>query len=140
MNWGQGITVAIIIFILLTLGLVYFVVREKIELVDEDYYEQELNYNSKMEHNNNTIEANAKPGIEVDQKCVHILFTDSTQGKAFLFRPSEKKYDTKAEFKTDADGRWDFCPDALPRGNWRLILEWDCNGKTCYSEQAVTTP
>jgi len=140
MNWGKGITIVIITFILFILAIVSFVVREKIELVDEDYYEQEVNYNSKMEHNNNTIEANAKPQIQVDAQCVHIQFAASTQGKAFLFRPSEKKYDIKNDFISDADGKWDFCPDAFPSGNWMLILEWDCGGKTCYSEQSVTIP
>lgn len=44
MNWGWGITLVIIAFMGFILYLVFMATKQKVELVSEDYYALEINY------------------------------------------------------------------------------------------------
>lgn len=46
MNWGRGITIGLITFMGFITFLVVSLMRHKVDLVSEDYYQQELDYNN----------------------------------------------------------------------------------------------
>lgn len=49
MNWGKGLTIFITCFILFIGALVYSSFQVKVPLVADDYYEQEINYQQKID-------------------------------------------------------------------------------------------
>lgn len=49
MNWGKGLAIFITCFILFIGALVYSSFQVKVPLVAEDYYEQEINYQTKID-------------------------------------------------------------------------------------------
>ena len=55
-NWGKGIAVVYILFVIGTLSFVTFAFTQKVELVSNDYYAQEIDYQNRIEQ---TERANA---------------------------------------------------------------------------------
>lgn len=136
MNWGKGISLVIAAFILLIVGMVAYVVRQDHELVAEDYYDQELQYQDRLDYARNARESGLRPEItQSEPGCLQIAFPEAVKGKVELLRPSDKKLDSKAEF-TEANGAvWQFCPRELPKGMWVVSLTWEHKGKVCYAEE-----
>ncbi len=140
MNWGTGIAIVITFFILMTLGFVTVAVRNDNELVSEDYYDQELGYQDKLNHAHNAQESGISPKVsQTETGCIQIDFPMPVSGSLVLFRPSDKSMDSKASFESKADSIWKHCPKQLPAGMWTVSLTWKFNGKTCYSEHVLTT-
>ena len=49
MSWGKGIAIALTVFILFIATLVTIIIRQKVDLVSEDYYTQEINYQQEID-------------------------------------------------------------------------------------------
>jgi hypothetical protein len=140
MNWGTGITIVIVFFILMTLGFVTVAVRNDNELVAEDYYDQELGYQDKLNYAHNAKGSGINPKVsQTETGCIRVDFSTAVSGTLVLFRPSDKTMDSQASFESQADSTWKHCPDKLPRGMWKVSLTWLYQGKTCYSEHSLNT-
>lgn len=140
MNWGTGITLVIAFFILMTLGFVTVAVRQDNDLVAEDYYDQELGYQDRLNFAHNAKESGWSPVVnQTESGCIQVAFPEAVTGSLVLFRPSDKKMDSKASFNSPADSIWKHCPTHLPKGMWKVSLTWLYNGKTCYSEHDLNT-
>jgi hypothetical protein len=140
MNWGTGITIVIAFFILMTLGFVTVAVRNDNELVAEDYYDQELGYQDKLNYAHNAKESGINPKVaQTETGCIQVDFPTAVSGSLVLFRPSDKTMDSQASFEAKSDSTWKHCPDKLPRGMWKVSLTWQYQGKTCYSEHSLNT-
>ena len=49
MNWGKGIFIFYSLFVVAILSVVYFAFTQEVNLVSEDYYQQEIAYESQIE-------------------------------------------------------------------------------------------
>jgi hypothetical protein len=85
LNWGHSITIVIILFMAFILTLVYKMHYRNADLVQDDFYEQEVLFNSKKESIFNYEKADFK--IKIDQ----------TPG-----RP----HDSNSEYKNNKDNKY----------------------------------
>jgi hypothetical protein len=53
MNWGKGITIFMVAFMAFIGSMVYYAFTKNADLVEEDYYENELNYDKNKESKSN---------------------------------------------------------------------------------------
>ena len=53
-NWGTGILITIIVFMIITLGTVFTFMNEKVDLVTDNYYKKELKYQKQIDKLNRT--------------------------------------------------------------------------------------
>lgn len=60
MNWGKGITIALITFMVFILILAIKLMSTNVDLVTPDYYEREINYSQEMEAVQNAENLNEK--------------------------------------------------------------------------------
>jgi len=44
MNWGKSITIVIVSFIAIVLGMVYVASKQTNEMIDKNYYDKEIKY------------------------------------------------------------------------------------------------
>ena len=83
MNWGHGILAVIILFVLGIGSMVYVSSRQKIEMMDDQYYERELKHQSLIDGEENLNKAHGHITIYDSTKylVVHISenVTDSLQ-------------------------------------------------------------
>jgi hypothetical protein len=140
MNWGKWIVVSFILFAVFIGVLVAVCVRQDINLVADDYYKQELDYQKQIERLNNAHALAVKPVISVANSSLQISFKDFNrikQGELTLFRPSDASADLKFEMKITADTIQSFDIRMSPKGMYKAQLKWSMDEKEYYFEETI---
>jgi hypothetical protein len=107
MNWGKGIALVLITFIIYISSFVYVAFTKNADLVSEDYYENELSYDQTKAEKANFIALNSK--IQIDKEVEGIIFQfpneleQLKEGSIEFYRPDQKKYDRSFDINL-ADG------------------------------------
>ncbi len=134
-NWGTGIVLAFIAFIIFIL---YFVFRMSTDdranhdLVTEEYYKKELSYQQEIDASRNAAEMGAKLTIEKSEKGISIAFPEQfdlnkIEGIVSLYRPSNKHLDVN--FPISLSKTHLLIPDKrLVDGRWDIIVSWSYEG------------
>lgn len=103
-NWGWGIAVVYSIFALTFIAaLIYFSVQ-KVELVEDKYYEAELSFQQRMRATKRADKFKDSIKFQFDNKSISFLlpFSDSEikKGKFTLFRPSNSSLDQTFDLRS----------------------------------------
>ncbi len=134
-NWGTGIVLALIGFISF---IMYFIVTMSVnskydhDLVTEDYYAAELNYQKDIDKLNNAKTLNENITYERVTEGLVIHFPSNVDfkkitGKVFLYRPSNKQLDFDAAISLSKP--YLLIPDErLVDGRWNIKVDWQYNG------------
>ncbi len=134
-NWGTGIVLAFIGFISF---IMYFVIsmntNEKYQhdLVTEDYYQQELEFQNDIDKETNS--KNLAENITWTKTSDGLLITfpeslniNNITGKVFLYRPSNKQLDFETTISLSNYNL--LIPDKrLLDGRWNIKIDWQYNG------------
>ena len=135
-NWGTGIVVAMILFMVFILQFVYrvtFVKKYDHNLVTEDYYKEELHYQEEIDKMNNASKLPENIVIKRAASGVDIIFPsgmepDKITGKIYFKRLSNNKLDFEREIKLDSlvfhipEGQF-------IEGHWEVKIDWKYNDK-----------
>ncbi|OIQ28358.1 MAG: cytochrome C oxidase Cbb3 [Bacteroidetes bacterium MedPE-SWsnd-G2] len=134
-NWGTGIVIAFVCFIAF---IMYFVVSMSTndkydhDLVNENYYEQELKYQEDIdkEKKAKNLSENVKwrkssEGIEIEFPST-MNYSD-IKGTLHLDRPSNKTLDFKSELNLNSS-KFIIPKDNLLEGRWNLKIYWNYKG------------
>ena len=97
MDWGKGILLAIIGFIVIIMTMVVISVRmEGIELVTENYYEAEINYQDQIDKEKSTLTLEREVlQFDAENQSLFLDLPVGATGILHLFRPSDSKLDQK---------------------------------------------
>ena len=138
MNWGKGIIVALALFVGFILFLVITLMRQDVDLVSEDYYKQEIDYEARIQKEQNGLNSTAKIKI-VDQKSfVIIQLPDSialTNVLVNLKRPNDEKLDKS--FKIEGTKTFMLPKASLEKGKYDLTIEYTIDQKECLMQQKI---
>lgn len=144
-NWGTGIVTAFILFI----GFIVFLVIKmntneiyRHDLVTEDYYKKELEYQQKLD---NAAAAKAKNySIELKQyqEGLWIGFPESindtdVSGSVFMYNPSNKKLDFTSPIKLE-DSKMLIPSRFLVEGRWDVEINWKVKESPYYYKSKLT--
>jgi hypothetical protein len=139
-NWGVGVFVLYSLFVLLILGLVYKSFNTKVDLVTEDYYQQELKYQDKIDQKKNVDDLEQGIIYEVSGPTVFFTFPpgqESAEGTILVYRPSNKNYDKTFDIKLDENGKMALTMEKSPIGLYRLKINWTHNSIDYYTEEDI---
>lgn len=137
LNWGTGIVLAFIGFIAFIL---YFVINmitnEKFnhDLVTEDYYKAELEYQNDIDKETNSKSLSKNITYKKTDEGLVVYFPEDLQpekieGKLFLYRPSNKQLDFETTLSLSKSHL--LIPDnRLVDGRWNIKIDWQYNGKS----------
>ncbi len=139
MNWGYRIVLTFVLFIALIATLVVISMRQDVNLVAEDYYKQEIEYQDQIDRLQRTSELSQQPEITLNRQRESLLVAlnqeDIDEGEIVFFRPSDSSKDRVVAISSVdheiSTGGWD-------RGLWTVKLHWVSNGKEYYTEQTIT--
>ncbi|MEM1001058.1 MAG: FixH family protein [Bacteroidota bacterium] len=145
LNWGTGIVIAIIGFI----GFImFFVIKMSTndqydhELVVEDYYQQELQYQDEIEKVKNASSLSEDIIYEKTKEGLIVVFPKeinpkNINGKVFLTRPSNKQLDFEMPISLSNHNL--LIPDnRLLDGRWNMKVEWTEGDKAYIFKTALT--
>ena len=142
MNWGWKLAIAMGLFMIGVLAVVIYTMTLDVNLVSEDYYQQELAYEDQITRLKNTESLEQKPtfGKTSDGKLIVLTFPSSIEpekGEIILYRPSDFKTDRRFPLKLDEANQQGFVAETLQAGLWRAKLTWESGGKSYYQEFVI---
>lgn len=129
MNWAKRIILAYIIFILGIASLVFISMRQKIDLVTDNYYEKEIKYQEQIDKLNNTNSLTEKIMIKKINSELHITFPDEAlpkSGDITFYRPSDRSKDRTFPLK-EGEKIQVFNIEEFAPGLWEVVIYWKSN-------------
>lgn len=142
MNWGTKIVIGMGAFIAFIVVLIVLMLRSETDaLVETDYYEKGLKYDSTYTRKEQVIKDHAAPEIKWSEGILVIKFKTQSSGSLKLMRTSDKGMDRNLDFETDSLNELHLSTAHLTKGQWHLILQWRNEGLTGYlDEREVMIP
>ena len=140
MDWGKGILLAIIGFIVIIMTMVVISVRmEGIELVTENYYEAEINYQDQIDKEKSTLTLEREVlQFDAENQSLFLDLPVGATGILHLFRPSDSKLDQKLTVEIKEENEKTVSIRNLQAGYWKAQLSWQENGESYYQEKKIS--
>ena len=140
MNFGKWIFVSFVLFALFIATLVTVCVRQDINLVSADYYQEELVHEQKMNQIQNANTLISKPLISVEGSIVSVSFDDFNkveQGELKILRPSDARLDKRFKLSASKMQVQQFPLENWSKGLYRASMQWRMDGKDFYFEKLI---
>lgn len=141
MNWGKSIVLAFALFIAFILWLVIRTVRQDVDLIADDYYAQELQYQDKI---------NAMQNIQPYLDSIIVKRTNDqlqfrfpkpllagADGEIYFYRPSSIELDKRFALQADTSGIQNINVSQLSTGKYLIKISWTSGGNAYYFEQDI---
>lgn len=140
-SWGIKIAGLYIGFIILILSLVSMAVRQNVDLVSKDYYEQELKFQNKIDKVNLTRSLKEQVNWEIKQESLCLKFPEQFKGKKingsiYFFRPSDASYDKTISLSTDTI-LLNIPIAQLKMGMYKIQIDWEVDNNQYYNEGVI---
>ena len=121
--------------------MVYISVNTEFSLVADNYYEQEINYESQLQRIRNYNALELKPEFNFDRNA-HIisLAFDSElaesikNGEVVFFRSSGAKFDKNFDLELNDNSAFEVDTKSFIKGAWTLQLKWADKDQEYYKE------
>jgi len=140
MNWGKAIVLVFIVFAGFIGTMVVRMSRQRIDLVRDDYYQDEMAYQQHIDRVSRTARLNHSPMLPIDtarQQLDLALPVSSQQASVTFYCPADRRQDRTIILKP---GERTVSTEALAKGLWRVQLNWSVEGQPYYYEQLFTKP
>ncbi|MDV7188412.1 FixH family protein [Lutibacter sp. TH_r2] len=143
-SWPMGITIALVAFVIFILSFVFkvtFLDEYNHQLVSEDYYKDELNYQQEIDKLNNAVELKQNVLIEKTVEGLSIIFPSEFNpkeitGKIYFQRLSNSKIDFELPIKLETNTVLIKNQD-LVEGKWNVKIEWKAKEKEYLLKQKI---
>ena len=142
LNWGTGIAIAFLIFAAGILVMVYVSMNREIDLVSDDYYQQELRHQDQIESTKRSNVLSEQPSVVVSNTTLTLKLPKEfaggkTSGTLTFYRPADRKRDFTVPLKLDSAGAQLVSTSTLQRGLWRIKIRWSQLSQTYYHEEPI---
>jgi hypothetical protein len=127
-SWGTGIFIYLILFLTACGIFMWFAFSQKLNLVEEDYYEKGVKYSNQMKLEQRSGKFNSLIYFQENNSELFIYFPDNfnedlKNGKILFFRPSDNLKDI--EFDMDIkNGRHKIPKEKLIKGRYLVRISW----------------
>lgn len=141
-NWGWKLLIGYSIFVVATIGMIIFTTTINSDKVIENYYEEELQYQDKINMIKRTNDLPEIPTIILDSNYVKIQLPkfmkgNQVSGNILFYRPNSKAMDIKLPFVTDSTGLQVIPTQNLAKGKWEIELNWQLADVKYYQEKTL---
>lgn len=138
MNWGKGIVLTLIAFMLFILTMCYRMFTAPVDDYDHQYYEKGLSFNKDYDKEVQVYKDHAVPVIKSDADNIKLTFAQQvTSGKITLGRPSDYTMDRVYNLKVNAQNEFIIPLQKVSRGHWLLVFNWESNNKKYLYQQGI---
>lgn len=135
-NWGTAIVLVFVAFISFILYFVYIAMsdpRADHELVTEEYYSKDLEYQEDLTASDNLVKFGGEVSVVRIEEGLEIHFPaemlpEKILGSAAMYRPSNEKLDFEIELNP-TNSRFIIPETKLVEGRWNITLKWTYDGQ-----------
>jgi len=140
-NWGTGILIFLILFLLAAAAFIVFAMRQDVNLVHKDYYEKGVDYTDQMNVITRSQPFSEKIKVQQDENGLLIALDSALaitvdSGKVLLYRPSGSKQDLEILIEKPV-GNIFISADKLIGGRYILKTQWFTGGIRYETDQPV---
>ena len=134
LNWGHKLLILTITFMLFIIACVTFMIKQNVELVESDYYEKGIKYQTVIDQSKESYKLIAMEIDSSNGKALSIAVLDSSiktlTGDLFFYRPSDKSKDFTTAVSISFGQAFQFPLSTFDKGVWKVTLIWeDTKGK-----------
>lgn len=138
MNWGNKIVVAFVLFAAFIGYMVVKAFQEDFDLVAEDYYAQEINYQQKLNRLSNASEEGKEVLVSQKDGGVHLTFPDKgTTGTIHFYHPSRKMFDRTFDIDLSNSQIQKIDRSELIAGSYRVNITWQTGEEDFYQQSSI---
>ncbi|MEQ1675199.1 MAG: FixH family protein [Chitinophagaceae bacterium] len=143
MNWGNKLLVTFLVFGAGMTFLVYRSVKTNYEMVETDYYKNELAYQQVIDGSNRANALTSPVTLQQTEKGILLQLPEEMKnktvtGEVHFYCAYDEKKDKKVELKTGTDGSQLISTEKLQPGTYTVKINWQQNGESYYSEKNLT--
>lgn len=137
MNWGTRIAIGYGAFVVFIMALVVMAFQQDFDLVADDYYEQEIAYQGRIDQMTNAQDDKQKVDIVKTDSSYELAFASAANNvKVHIFRPSDDTKDIVME-ESEVASNLSIPSDQLIAGKYLVKVEWKVDEKTYFQEQTL---
>lgn len=141
MSWGYKILIGYSVFVAGILFMVFRSSGEKFDLVTDDYYGKELQFQQQIDAAVRTAALHEKVTCTVLNDSLYVVFPQELNGKNItgqlhLYYAADKTKDIVKQFTAVRNTTAVVLP-AANKGSHRLFITWQVNGADYYFEENI---
>src|SRR5215471_10819356 len=141
MNWGHKLTIVFVGFAALIGTMVYKCTQQKFDLVSDDYYNQELKYQDKIDGSKAASEISP---VKISQTASDVIIQMpqelkglSLKGDVWLYCANKAANDVKLPLSLDANGIMEINKSHIAGSRYTAKITWSGGGTNYYKELAL---
>jgi nitrogen fixation protein FixH len=139
-HWGTGLAIVFLVFAAGILIMVRISMNREVDLVSNDYYQQELHHQDQIDSQKRSNELSEQPSVRATPGVVILQLPrtfspDSTSGTLTFYRPADQHKDFVVALRLDSANTQLVPTSSLPKGLWRLKVRWAHQRRDYYHEE-----
>lgn len=141
MNWGTKLVIGMLCFMSMIVVLgVLMVTSQNDTLVENDYYEKGIHYDTDYNKKEQVKVDHAEPLFTIEADSMLITFKKQAEGTIKFIRASDKTMDRLYRLNTNALNQLRLPIKTKAKGLWKLRLDWNSEGRNFLYEKEVMLP
>lgn len=154
MNWGKAIILVFVLFAGFIGTMVYRMTRQRIDLVSDNYYQNEIDFQQHIDRVTNTrrfhtgrihagdefthTNSSTTMTYQADQQQIIVVLPSALQkGEINFYRPSDRQQDFRLTIPAEHPVRQVIPTEKLAKGNWRVQFTWSDGQREYYKEEQI---
>ncbi len=145
-NWGTGIFLVLVVFVLSMAVLVIIANNHEVNLVTPDYYPKGISYQDQIEKEKRTNQLADGLSFTQDKESVSISFPEfygdkkfsgDIKGKILFFYPVSYRYDKNFKINLTDSLSQKITKDSIMKGRCIIKVDWTIDSLGYYQEQEL---
>lgn len=142
MSWGYRVTILTLGFVSFMTFLVIGAFRQNFDLVTEDYYGKELQFQSQIEKQKNQQALKENISYTFTDQSIRVKFPSDFEGKkiegtALFYRPSDATKDVNVNIGAVKEGILEVNKSQFVLGFYKIQIDYKVDGVEYYFEDAL---
>ena len=140
-NWGTGILITIIVFMVITISTVVYLMNQDVDLVASDYYDKGIHHQEQIDRMNRTNKMGDEVSISPEDGFIRLVLPKSFIGQSLkgaiqFYRPSNSKSDFSIALSLDTSAQQIISTQNMGKGYWKVKLNFTQDAIEYYKESS----
>lgn len=142
-NWGHGLTIFILLFILTMVGMVVYSFQQTNEMIDDNYYQKEVEYQNLINRKQRLHQLLHNESLWVDSnQCIYLKLPQNSydaalKGTIEMVKIDNQKFDMTLPLVVNAEGYQSIPKNTLEKGSYRMRVKWNTMSDSFYYDQTI---
>lgn len=140
MNWGYKILTVIILFVVAMISMVFIAMKQSNDLIEENYYEKELAYQSQIEAGRRLDKL--QTGMLLQNTAGNIIlnlpagsYEQGVTGSIEFLRKDDATKDVHLKLQPDTGGQQLIEKKLFDTGSYQVRIKWQHNATDYYQQE-----